>query len=618
MLVRPEDWRPQGVDDLEDRAWDALRETERSVCVTAGAGAGKTEFLAQKAAYLLQTGLCPYPKRILAISFKRDAALNLSRRVRQRCTREQARRFASYTFDAFTKQMLDRFRMAVPAPYTPQADYRIVFPVKGDYQDFFRSAGRPNADQKKFEMAVANISLPIGERNIEDAAQHFLQAYWDYQYGNFAEVLLTFPMINRLVKYILEANPDIGQALRLTYDAVFLDEFQDTTRAQFSLVRTCFEGAGARLTAVGDDKQRIMGWAGAMDRAFDVFTETFDARRISLLSNWRSHEDLVRIQHVIAAQIDPDVEPAFARANRQVDGEVAAIWDFEDREAEVRQIARWIRAEVDAGRVAPQDIAILVRMKANDVENELGPALVAEGLTLRNLDRRVGDIAIQDLLTEELYEALFPLLRLAASGRNPEAWTDSQERLRILFGLSNEDDAALDRLQRESGALVRELRAYMDGHPPAEATATEVLNRALAYVGRERLVGAFANYQRPADFERVFQGFLILMRECTAGEAQWRDVLDRFEGVGQVPLMTIHKSKGLEFHTMIFFGLDNRTWWSLQNDGGEEMNSFFVAFTRARQRAFFSFCRERGRAFEWLEALLEPVGVRRVGGATMA
>ncbi|WP_353428795.1 ATP-dependent helicase [Paracoccus denitrificans] len=617
MLVRPQDWCPQGVADLEDRAWDALRETGRSVCVTAGAGAGKTEFLAQKAAYLLQTGLCPYPKRILAISFKRDAALNLSRRVHQRCTPEQARRFTSYTFDAFTKQMLDRFRMAVPAPYTPPASYRIVFPAKGDYQDFFGSAGHPNVDQKRFEAAVANVSLPIGEQNIAETARQLLQAYWDYQYENFAEVLLTFPMINRLVKYILEVNPEINQALRLTYDAVFLDEFQDTTSAQFSLVQTCFEGAGTRLTAVGDDKQKIMGWAGAMDRAFDVFTETFNAHRVSLLSNWRSHEDLVRIQHVIAAQIDPDVEPAQARANRQVDGEVAAIWDFEDREAEVGQIARWIRAEVDAGRVAPQDVAVLVRMKANDVENELGPALAAEGLILRNLDRRVGDIAIQDLLTEELFETLFPLLRLAASGRNPEAWTDSQERLRVLFGLSDEDDAALGRLQRDTGAFVRELRAYMDDHPPAEATATEVLNLALAYVGRERLVGAFANYQRPADFERVFQGFLILITECTAGQAQWRDVLDRFEGLGQVPLMTIHKSKGLEFHTMIFFGLDNRTWWSLKNDGGEEMNSFFVALTRAQQRAYFSFCRERGRAFAWLEELLEPVGVRRIDGVAI-
>lgn len=158
----------------------------------------------------------------------------------------------------------------------------------------------------------------------------------------------------------------------------------------------------------------------------------------------------------------------------------------------------------------------------------------------------------------------------------------------------------------------------MHDNAPTEATATEVLNQTLAYVGRERLVGAFANYQRPTDFERVFQSFLSLLRECATEQEQWRDVLDRFEGDGQVPLMTIHKSKGLEFHTMVFFGLDNRTWWSLKNDGGEEMNALFVALTRARQRAYFSFCQERGRTFAWLEKILEPVGVQRIDGATIA
>src|SRR4051812_37007812 len=99
-LVAPENWTPQGISSLEDRAWKALRENSTSVLVTAGAGAGKTEFLAQKAAYLLQTGTCPDPKRILAISFKRDAARNLAERVQKRCPPHQARRFDSMTFDA--------------------------------------------------------------------------------------------------------------------------------------------------------------------------------------------------------------------------------------------------------------------------------------------------------------------------------------------------------------------------------------------------------------------------------------------------------------------------------------------------------------------------------------
>jgi superfamily I DNA/RNA helicase len=89
-------------------------------------------------------------------------------------------------------------------------------------------------------------------------------------------------------------------------------------------------------------------------------------------------------------------------------------------------------------------------------------------------------------------------------------------------------------------------------------------------------------------------------------------VLDRFEGLGQVPLMTVHKSKGLEFHTMIFYGLDNRTWWSLTPARAEELNAFFVAFTRARQRAFFTVCEERGAPITWIENLLIPAGVHRV------
>jgi superfamily I DNA/RNA helicase len=113
-LVRSEDWRPRGIVDLEPAAWTALRH-DRSSCVVAGPGAGKTEFLAQRAVYLLETGLCPSPFRLLAISFKSDAAANLAARVRLRCPPELAARFTSLTFDGFTKSLVDRFLTALPA-----------------------------------------------------------------------------------------------------------------------------------------------------------------------------------------------------------------------------------------------------------------------------------------------------------------------------------------------------------------------------------------------------------------------------------------------------------------------------------------------------------------------
>ena len=92
MAVNAANWRPRGITDLEPNAWKALRR-DGNTCVVAGPGAGKTEFLAQRATYLLETGICPTPYRVLAISFKTDAAENLARRVRQRCTPEQAERF---------------------------------------------------------------------------------------------------------------------------------------------------------------------------------------------------------------------------------------------------------------------------------------------------------------------------------------------------------------------------------------------------------------------------------------------------------------------------------------------------------------------------------------------
>jgi len=79
--------------------------------------------------------------------------------------------------------------------------------------------------------------------------------------------------------------------------------------------------------------------------------------------------------------------------------------------------------------------------------------------------------------------------------------------------------------------------------------------------------------------------------------------------------MTIHKSKGLEFHTMIFYGFDNQTWWSLKPDRIEELNSFFVAFTRAKQRAFFTLCTEQGSPINWIEDLLSSSQVNRIIGS---
>ncbi|NTW59924.1 MAG: ATP-dependent helicase [Nitrospirae bacterium] len=608
--VSPENWRPQGVEDLELRAWEALRQTERSVLVTAGAGAGKTEFLAQKATYLLQTGLCPTPKRILASSFKRDAACNLAERVAKRCPPEQVRRFNSYTFDAFAKSLLDRFRAAVPDAYRPPADYRIVMPRQQDLRDFLYAHEFHGVNADRLEHAIARGRLPIANEGTE--LQRAVATYWQAQYDDQDDVLLTFPMINRLVELLIRQNHSILKALHLTYPVVFLDEFQDTTFAQFQLLRTMFDCSETIITAVGDDKQRIMVWAGAMPDAFVKFEQHFSAERISLICNWRSHKDLVRIQHVVARKIDPNVEESEARADRLVDGDVAAIWAFSTEEEESNCLAQWIEREVQMGHFEPHDIAILVRMRADEVEGRLYPVFVNRKLKLRNVARNVGDIAIQDLLGEDLTQILLRLLRLGATGRSPENWNAALLDLQYLEAVDPADEAGQQLLYRRLQTFVRDLRRTLRGLNPVPEAAFDVAQAALNFIGAEVLRRAFPSYQRQPDFERVWNGFTLLLQESLQQAQSWSGALDEFEGIGQIALMTIHKSKGLEFHTIIFYGLDNQTWWSLTPNRLEELNSFFVAFTRAKQSAFFTLCAERGQSIAWLERILIPGGVQKV------
>ena len=79
---------------------------------------------------------------------------------------------------------------------------------------------------------------------------------------------------------------------------------------------------------------------------------------------------------------------------------------------------------------------------------------------------------------------------------------------------------------------------------------------------------------------------------------------DAYEGLHAIPLMTIHKSKGLEYHTVIFVGLDDGAWWSFADDQ--------VEFTRAKQRVVFTYCARRGTRTKiaTLYELLAQAGVQ--------
>jgi superfamily I DNA/RNA helicase len=595
------------VEELEPEALEAIKARDVSVLVTAGPGAGKTEFLAQKALYLLQTGICPPPRRILAISFKRDAAHNLAERVERRGGPILAQRFDSFTFDAFAKGLFDRFRAGLPRCFAVGRNYDIVFPRRCDYEVFLEQRGFRSIAPDRFENAVAERALPVVGHDDLTRAIH---AWWAHQLGSFDRPKISFSMINRLVVLLLTNNPMILRAVRLTYPFALLDEFQDTTRPQFELIHTLFEGTSTRLTAVGDDLQRIMGWAGAMENAFEGFEERFRARRFTMSWNWRAHPKLAEVQSAVAEKVLRKHRAARGRASCHVENDAVEIWGFETEEQERTTLAAWLARQIQAQTLRPHDCAIIVRQRTDNAVRRLTPYFCGRGLALRDVGRNVKDISIQDLLAEPLTKLLLSALRLVTFDHQAEARSVTVSRLLAFEGLDRDDEAGsrrrIDRFDRELENIRREVRSQ-PVLPADNSSSAALAKKLLALFGEAKVRAALPAYARDVDFVRVRDGFVALLDECRGFSGSWEEAIDRFEGVGQIPVMTIHKSKGLEYHTVVFFGLDRHEWAGLAENKSEELRAFYVALTRAKQRAIFT--RRRGAEISWLEAILSQCGV---------
>src|SRR5690554_3686663 len=125
MGISIKEWEPSDGLVLEPEALNAVKDLNNSL-VVAGPGAGKTELLAQKASFLLETNSCVYPHKILAVSLKKDAAVNLKDRIKLRLFKDLESRFISQTYDSFAKSILDRFINAIPDEYRPDPNYEIA------------------------------------------------------------------------------------------------------------------------------------------------------------------------------------------------------------------------------------------------------------------------------------------------------------------------------------------------------------------------------------------------------------------------------------------------------------------------------------------------------------
>lgn len=628
-VIQPTAWRAVDVEELEPAAEDTVRSNSNTV-VVAGPGAGKTELLAQRACYLLQTGLCRDPQRILAISFKRDAAKNLRERVQRRTDLSLSRRFDSLTFDAFAKGLLDRFVLALPASHRPPDSYEIQTLGIGQEIDLFldfvatHHADRLAQCAKKTPGEVADKlrsiknsdferdhllgrPLPASEWMPTSVMEWAAVAFWKDRLrpkvGRTS--YLTFPMVGRLAELILRTNPGLVRALRLTYSHIFLDEFQDTTHVHYDLLKTSFLGSRSILTAVGDNKQRIMGWAMALADGLKDFERDFNASSKFLVTNYRSAPALVEMQHCLMRRLDPTCTLTRAPSDKAHVNGVCELLQFPERDIEARYIADLVADLVNTQGRHPQDVCVLTKQKPEQYASELRAALARHGIKLRV------EVSQQDLLAEPLTDIVVALLRVAFSRRAGRTWADATTTLCETRGLDPEDEVGTSQVETELRRFIPELRMAIE--PATDNDAMRgLLIRVMEFVGTTAFRQLHPQYRRGAFYSKTLESIADGLASSRGRTNSWAEALDDFLGIDSVPMMTIHKSKGLEYHTVIFLGLEDRAFWNFQKQSDEDTRAFFVAFSRAKEQVLFTYCRERSSnaRISDLYTLLADAGVR--------
>jgi superfamily I DNA/RNA helicase len=595
LYIDAEKWEPIDNFTLEPAANEAVK-SKSNYLVVAGPGAGKTELLAQRASYLLQTRTCIPPRMILALSYKKDAEKNLRERVSNRVGGELASRFVSLTYDAFAKNILDRFRSALPDNYRPNLDYQIeninkayetMFDVKLSWSQKLDLFGILVRDIKPLPISNPRIKVQMG-KNIEEIWMGLVKGV-----PGRTGSTLTFPTISILAEYIIRTNQRLKNALKISYSHVFLDEFQDTTQAQYFLVRTCFSDSHSIVTtAVGDERQRIMTWAGAYSRVFESFQDDFRAAKTTLLMNYRSAPRLTALQKDLMSFLFGENDPIIHWNNSQwqEDKGKCEVWVFDDDRQEAQFVAQQVHMIIDQETITPRDVCVIVRQRPPNYCD-----LLIEELTDFDIHARIEN-DYQNLLSEELLLILVNLIELAISTRAPKIYQECVDFLKILKGTgANIDiDNKVRELEKELAELQSSIKTCIS-EITDKGQLHNLLTQILNQIGLSTIISVMTQYRDENHRNNLIEMLTNYLWEEYQKCDDWAVAIKDFRGEDALPIMTIHKSKGLEYNTVIFIGLEDSAFWNFDRASEEETRNFFVAFSRAKQNAIFTFSKVRNK-----------------------
>jgi len=645
--------------NLNPEQRDAVTTVDRPLLVLAGAGSGKTGVITHKIAWLVGSDVCAADS-VVAVTFTNKAAAEMKARVARMLPKSDSRKLRVSTFHRLGLRLLHRHAASRhnTAPFTGSSDEdaMLLGNLRPGFSLFDASDSRSviaeilgdghlNGEDKAAAASISNwknelVSPTDALKTADDRlSRHHATVYQRYQQFLMSCNALDFDDLIRLPVEILRRDAAMREKIQGNLQQLLVDEYQDTNRCQYELVKLLV-GDSAVLTAVGDDDQSIYSWRGANPENLNALTRDFPSLKVvKLEQNYRSSQRILRSANSVIAE-NPHVFEKRLWSDLGV-GEPLRLSVCRDSRDEAEWIAADILTQKFRHNVRSRDIAILYR--SNYQSRPIEQALRERGLRYEiSGGKSYFDFSeVKDLMA---------YLRLMTNSSDDNAFLRVVNRpkraigprtLERLGGFAAEKkcslfDACLDpslssvlpgkpgiRLQDFANRIVLQADNAMRGDPveaireflqmidfdawiedqsaseKATERARENIVEMLDWMQRLANEGDDESNATARDFKSMVAHVSLV--DMLSRQSTTNDSNSHQEGMDEsaVQLMTMHAAKGLEFPHVYIAGMEEGTLPHQNSTEDEQLQEerrlAYVGITRARFRLTFTMASTRSR-----------------------
>lgn len=586
----------------------AVLATKGPVLVLAGAGAGKTKTITSRIFYLIKQGVSP--EEILAITFTNRAAREMKERVTNLLERgsetslsPEEKPFIS-TFHAFAAYILRLHTKEIGLP----KHFKIF--DGGDSRRAVKEAiERSGLNPKEIDPGkIQNIiSRAKGEAYTVDEYKEtvgketgLIENVWTrYEHILKEEKALDFDDLLLKAFLLLKQNESVREFYQNRWKYIHVDEYQDTNKIQYLLVRLLSEKQ-KNLCVVGDIDQNIYSWRGAKLRNILDFEKDYPKATVILLEeNYRSTQTILNAANAIIEK------NKFRKSKRLFTqnsvGEKIGLFEGGDETEEADFVAAHAERCISGG-VHPDGIAVLYR--ANFQSRVLEEAFLA-----RNIPYQL--IGTKFFERKEVKDTL----AFIHASLNPESFGDIKRiinlpprgigKVTLLKIFEGKEDMLPEKTKekiKEFKKLLGRIKDFLSLHTPSE-TVKYCLEETGMNALYEKELDTLENLRELVTLAARYdeygpeEGLERFLSDASLAADQ-DELKDEKEGV---KLMTVHASKGLEFEHVFIVGLEDNLFPHRrideskvsEEDKEEERRLFYVALTRAKKGLVLSYAQTR-------------------------